>query len=339
VATFLPTVVSIDVEPDRRPRARADRVPWQGWTRCLDSFGKARARLAAATGAPVHWSWFFRTDPQIEAIWGSGGWPIEAHRDAVEDLVARGDEIGVHCHPFRWDEAVGRWVEDFEDPRWVATCVDASLAAFERAAGRPCRSFRFGARWLDEASVRRVAERGVRHELTLEPGFPPREDMPPAEFRGRFPDYARAPRGLYRPGDDFLAPGVGRGGPWMIPVTTGSPERRWKALRRRAAGLLVPSRRRPGPWAPLGLACSPRRFERVLDRVLASRATRHLQVVVRSDAALDGERARLEENLALLASRAGPRALRFVRPDEAVAALFPTAAERDVRALETSSTP
>jgi hypothetical protein len=326
VASFLPTIVSIDVEPDRRPASRTDRAPWEGWDACAEAFGAARERFARATGAPVHWSWFFRTDPQIEAIWGAGGWPISSRRERVAALVAAGDELGVHCHAFRWDATGDRWVSDQADPENVARCVDASLDAFEAAVGRRCRSFRFGARWLDDATVARLAARGVEFDLTVEPGFPPigAEDSPDV-LLGDAPDYRRAARDVHRPGPDFRAAARdGEPGPalWMVPLSTGTPERGAHALRRRARNLLRPrGARAPRPWAPLCLAETPRVFSRVLDRLLADRRTRHLSVVVRTDAALEPARRGLEANLEALASRAERRAMRIVRPDEAVAAL------------------
>jgi hypothetical protein len=320
VAAFLPTIVSVDVEPDRRPAGRSDRTPWEGWARSYEVFRDVRARFEEATGAPVRWSWFFRTDPQIETVWGSSGWPIETHRDRVDDLVAHGDEIGVHCHPFRWDGS--HWFSDYRDLGAVARCVDASLAAFERATGRRCRSFRFGARWLDDATVRLLAERGVEFDLTVEPGFSVPPQAPDEPFVGRFPDYTHAPRSVYRPGDDFLSPARGPSpGPWMIPLSTGTPERRWRAIRRRLGGALRPSRRRPRPWAPLCFAESPRVFGRVLHNLLATRSTSHLSIVMRSDAAVGSTRTILDANLLLLEDRARRHGLRVVRPDEAVRAL------------------
>jgi hypothetical protein len=329
VPDFLPTIVAVDLEPDRRPVARRDQASWNGWAACHRLFSESRAAFEAATGAPPRWSWFFRTDPQVEAIWGSPGFAIESRDDLVRDLVAHDDEMGVHCHPFRWDDAGSQWLCDFADPSWVAEAVDRSLEGFERATGRRCRSFRFGARWLDDATVRRLDAAGVAHDLTIEPGFPPGGHLPSEEpSTGDFPDYTDAPRAPYRPGAHFLDPGDGSRGPWMLPVSTGTPERPWRAFRRRAGSLLRPAGRRARPWAPLCLFESPRVFGRVLDRLLASRATRHLLVVVRSDAAVLAESAHVVENLRILADRARTHPLRVVRPDEAIATLAPEAPAR-----------
>jgi hypothetical protein len=320
---FLPTVVSIDVEPDRRPEGPGDRPPWDGWAACHEVFGRARKRFERASGAPARWSWFFRTDPQVAALWGNGGHAIETHCDRVEEVLGQGDEVGVHCHP--WRLAEDGWVDDYADPEAVARALDASLEAFEAATGRPCRSVRLGSRWLDDVTVRRLARRGVAFDLTVEPGFPAVVHPASARVEGTLPDYRRAPRTAWRPDGRLLRParpdrGERPAGPWLIPVSTGSPERRWRAWRRRF-GNLVRRPPRPRPWARLGFDESPRVFSRVLDRLLASRATTHLSLVVRSDAGLPFLRPRLEENLSILESRVRPQGLRLVRPDEAVAAI------------------
>jgi hypothetical protein len=321
LSEVLPTVVSIDVEPDRRPSGVGDRPGWDGWDACHEVFSRARRRFEDASGAPAHWSWFFRTDPQMAAVFGDAGHALATRRARVDDVRAHGDETGVHCHPYRLAE--DGWVDDYEDRDGVLRAVEASLDAFERATSTPCRSFRLGAHHMGDDVARLLARRGVFADLTVEPGFPPIAYPAEARVRGTLPDYRRAPRRIWLPDGHFLRPAAaGRAGPrerpWMIPLSTGTPERTWRGLRRRLRNLL-PGTRRPRPWAPLCLVESRRVFSRVLDRLLSTRATTHLSVVVRSDAGLPALRPLLEANLSVLESRVRPHRLRIVRPDEAIA--------------------
>ena len=58
-------MLAIDVEPDDPEFAPGLRAPWAGFEACVDLFGQIRERLAAATGTPVHFTWFLRMDPQV----------------------------------------------------------------------------------------------------------------------------------------------------------------------------------------------------------------------------------------------------------------------------------
>src|SRR5205814_164110 len=134
-------VLTVDVEPDGRDPDSAPAADWQGFPDCVALLERLRSRLRQRTGMPVHFSWFLRMDPEVEARSGSAGYLAEAYADLLRALVAQGDELGLHVHAFRRDVA-GAWYADHGDAEWIRRSVRAALRAFAGATGRPARSFR-----------------------------------------------------------------------------------------------------------------------------------------------------------------------------------------------------
>jgi hypothetical protein len=64
-------IMVIDIEPDGFFIDRGRPVPWVGYENTYKFFRQLRAILAAKTGAPVHYSWVFRMDPQVDETYGS----------------------------------------------------------------------------------------------------------------------------------------------------------------------------------------------------------------------------------------------------------------------------
>jgi hypothetical protein len=232
----LPVVVCIDVEPEGRAIDPDDRADWRGFESACDYFSALRPRLAAATRAPVHFSWFVRMDPQIERVYGSAAWAAIRYAELLRRLEDAGDEIGLHLHFWRFDDAAYRWFSDFADQHWIDHCVETSFAAFRRSFGRPCRSSRVGDRWLNDATVALLERLGARVDLTIEPGQgPPALEEP---FVGALPDYRSAPRAPYRPAaSSFLTPaGAAERQLWLLPLSTGRLEWAFAGLARRREG-------------------------------------------------------------------------------------------------------
>jgi hypothetical protein len=224
VTSLVPVIVCIDVEPDRRDPDRSDPSPWSGFEALHPWLERRRPRLAALTGSPARFSWYFRMDPQVAETYGSPTWAVTRYRRQVDEVRGQGDELGVHPHPFRWDSEAGSWIVDHGSQPWIDHCVRTALAAFREALGSTCRVFRFGDHWMNDATEGLLEELGVRFDLTLEPGTRGMPGLVFAERRtGSIPDLTDAPRHPYRPSrHDFRTPDPSRTeGLWMIPVTTG----------------------------------------------------------------------------------------------------------------------
>lgn len=217
-------VLTIDVEPDDRTYDPSTRPRWLGFEKLLPEMRTFRRLLASATGSAVHFTWLFRLDSQIERTYGRPDWPFEQYRREIDELQAAGDEIGVHTHAWRWEDAVGDWIADHGDAEWVGQCLENSLTAFRRIMGRRARAVSQGDQFLSDGIVRRLSRAGVLCDMSLEPGRALVSQVVAQEHAtGSLPDTTRAPRVPYRPSaKDFRQPGVWwPRSLWLLPITTG----------------------------------------------------------------------------------------------------------------------
>jgi hypothetical protein len=281
----IPVIMCIDVEPDERVVHRYDRVPWKGLELSYEFFSRLRSLLASATGSPVHYSWFFRMDPQVAETYGSAAWPVLHYSRYVEDFARNGDEIGLHTHAWRWDEPRKSWLADHGDPAWVEQCIRVSFESFHEALGRGCASFRFGDRWMSNATMELIESLGARFDLTLEPGhgatpFHTGDEL----YTGSIPDYTEVPQFPYRPSRaDFRKPDPSRPhGLWTIPISSGYVVKREAPLRR-LYRMVFPGVHEQLLPLTLGMWHDPRDFHAVMDRILMKGQVPYLAFVVRSD--------------------------------------------------------
>jgi hypothetical protein len=102
--------------------------------------------------------------------------------------------------------------------------------AFEQSLKRPCLSFRFGDRWLNNTTLNLVERLGARFDLTTEPG---REKLViPEPWTGRPPDYTLVPRRPYHPARaNFSEDSDSRSrNLWAVPLSTFNPDQVWRFL-------------------------------------------------------------------------------------------------------------
>ena len=214
---------TIDAEPDERLLEPGRPALWRGQDYLIEHLGEIRKALSKCTGRPAHFSWHWRTDPQIEICHGDACWPLRAYGREITLTERAGDEHGTHPHTFRWDAAQRSWVNDYADQSWIEYCVRVSFDAFERVFARPCRSFRFGDCWIDNETLDLVESLGAHFDLTLEPNHLATSRGPPWElFLGDSPDTRGVPTTPYRRSrrDFRRADRDGASRLWMVPVST-----------------------------------------------------------------------------------------------------------------------
>ena len=218
----IPILICIDVEPDERAFEPHHSAAWTGFPASYELFSRFRESLQAITDAPVGFSWFLKMDPQIATTHGSAAWVVERYRDLIQKLESAGDHFGLHVHPWRWDELAHSWIEDFANQSWVHECLQVGVSAFQTALDRPCRSFRFGDRWMNDAAMAFLERLGIGFDLSLEPGK--KGNDIPESFRGDFPDATAVPLKPYHPSRaDFTKVGTDDGyNLWCIPISSGS---------------------------------------------------------------------------------------------------------------------
>ncbi|HEV2916015.1 MAG TPA: hypothetical protein VGX92_22235 [Pyrinomonadaceae bacterium] len=267
----IPIVLCIDVEPDDRAIDPNVRKDWVGFEQSFEFYRKLRPRIERLTCSPVHFSWFFRMDPQVELVYGDPAWAASRYHRLIEELGKAGDEFGLHTHAWRWDKVTSRWFADMRDQKWVDHCVRMSFEAFQKSFNRPCLSFRFGDTWINNKTLDLIERLGARFDLTLEPGL--KRLLIPEHFVGSAPDFTRVPRQPYHPSKfDFRKRGVWRKrGIWMIPLSTGNMDCALTPLNRNGAERSS-SERNPGesPFrerASLSVTNPDSAYEGYLDRI------------------------------------------------------------------------
>jgi hypothetical protein len=297
-AARTPVVLCIDVEPDER-QVELVGAEWKGTRPTHALLERWRSRFELLTGAPVAFSWLWRTDPQIETAHGDPSWALREFGDLHDSTAVHGDAHGVHPHTWRLLD--GTWVNDNLDRRWIDHCIDSSVAAFTDAVGAPPLIGRMGDRGLDPHAYRALRRNGLAIDLSVEPGAAPldRDSAAPGT------DFTAAPTWPYVPRrGDVARPSRWRRAPVLLPLS---------ALIAPSPGAARPRLRTVYPWDPDAGELTTR----LLDDGAA-----YLAFAVRSDIAI---RPRLAEHfeglLDALATHGGVRSLRFVTPHDALAAL------------------
>src|SRR6266496_4003265 len=220
----IPVIICIDVEPDEPDFDPSARSEWGGFLEAHRLFSNFRPKLERATGSAVHFCWFLRMDPQVAFGYGSAKWIGERHGRILKELELKGDELGLHTHAQRWDDASHAWIADYGNQEWVKSCLQSSFKAFQAFFGRACESFRFGDYWLNNASVELVDRLGAKYDLTVEPGIRTAPSL--SRPTGVWPDYTSVPDHPYRPShDDYQRPNMKSGRTlWIIPLSSGRYE-------------------------------------------------------------------------------------------------------------------
>jgi hypothetical protein len=317
--TQIPVIICIDVEPDDR---ELDEFPrdWYGFENTFKFFNGIRPRLEEVTGAPASFCWFLRMDPQVKHIYGQYGWVADRYGEIINQLQQDGDEIGLHTHAWRWDDPHQRWVIDHGDQEWVEHCMRVSFEAFEKAFGRPCRSFRFGDHWMNNETMDLLETMGVEFDLTIEPGRDTDPQLRKGELHtGSFPDYTAAPRFPYRPSrHDFRKhKGGAHRGLWAIPLNTGKMPGRFPVVKQAIKALGFYSHK--DHPVPLNLSVSGRQFREMLTKLMTGKSLSYLTPVMRSDGCLTRRsKADVERNLNFLLSHPLASDFRFVTPAAAI---------------------
>lgn len=263
----IPVIICIDVEPDELRIDPNIQKDWKGFERAFEFFNDLRPHLKAAAGSPVHFSWFFRMDPQIARTYGTADWVVRRYPSLIEKIRIAGDALGLHVHPWRWHEKIGNWIVDF-DQSWVDHCVKLGFESFRASLNQPCTCFRFGDLWTNDATLALAEKLGAQIDLTPEPGQ--KGCRADEFFGGSSIDTSDIPRHPYHPSrSDFRQSDALHGRKlWIIPMTTGSTDWFPESLNH-GNGSSDPKRRENGTARARLIATlnkMRRRYEGFLDR-------------------------------------------------------------------------
>jgi hypothetical protein len=332
VGPKVPVVLTIDVEPDHPWPPLKARDPWLGFEAWLEYAPRLREHLEKATEGPVHFNWALRMDDQIAGSYGDSGWVALKYGTQLTGMVAEGDELGLHPHAWRWQDPPGRWLQDHASDEFVAAVIGTSFDTYLEAFGTPCRSHRFGSRFISAGIVREIRSRGVRVDTTVEPGARGMVALEKSVVAtGWLPDQATAPRAPYQPSsDDPLTPapvsaGTGIGDAaddgdalWMLPATAFDPAPSlpaWRRQVRRVRFMGKPLHRPAELWSPM----DPSLFWSLAAESSDVLAAPYVSLAVRSDCLIRPDLAdRVTAKLEGLAREPGVGRMRFMAATEAI---------------------
>jgi hypothetical protein len=318
----IPILIVSDCEPDPRETKLGDGAPWIGFERYFEFLSGKRAAIAQRTGAPAHFCWCWRMDPQIALTHGTADWALRTYASEIAETKRRGDDIAAHVHVYRWDAALARWIADFGNDAWVESCVRGALADYERSLGEPCRIFSFGDGWHNQASVHLIERLGVRIDLTLEPGCDDSSPSASVELStGVHPDRRAMPTQPYRPSaSDFLkADREGRTQLWFLPMSTGPEHTAWA---RQRPGFLARLTGAKPPAVKINLGHEPERFMPMFEAAVSTGARPYAAIAVRTDVGSnEGLLRYVETNLQSILNHRLADGFVFMTPTEALALL------------------
>jgi len=187
----IPAVWRIDVEPDEH-QPEVGQNPWQGFVSIATLAEELRERLASRSGHAVHPTWFLRLDPDIERCFGRADFVVRRHNELFDRLIGHGDPLGIHVHPYQWDEERSVAFADHADNAWTTHCLTVAAEAFAQCFGEPVRRSCQGGYFLTEIVLNAAVAAGIEVDVTAEPGLGPKTADP------SFGAYASAPSGDFR---------------------------------------------------------------------------------------------------------------------------------------------
>ncbi len=320
----VPVIICVDVEPDEHEIDINLRSPWNGFIETYKLFSKLRPLLELAAHSPVRFSWFLRMDPQIEIGYGSSTWVLDQYPEIFSDLQLKDDELGLHVHATRWDKLTSRWIGDYGNQEWVATCVKTAFNAYSKALQRSCKSVSFGDRWSNNEAIALAESLGAESFLSLEPGAKPSGSELGYQFDGEWPDYENTPTDIHRASTATgpLDQRKSDGHIWRIPLSTGKYEgsktfRFWRV--KRLAKALGIDLQRHNESTTLRLHIPPDVFRQTVEGLIRISNASYLSVVVRTDACSNpAQRSNLECNIEYLRSHSQLHGFKFTTPAETI---------------------
>lgn len=322
-ADAVPVLLLIDVEPDGFFVDRSARLPWSGFEQAMEWSAALRDVLTRSTRRDTHFTWLVRADPQIAEVYGSPAWALEHYADALQTLLANGDEVGLHQHAYRWLAADRRWVEDYGNQEWVNHCIRVGVDAFETHFSRRPGCFSMGMDWTSQATIQLVSELKIRFDFSTVLGKEPQPFPPRDTYTGVAPDCSRIPHRPYRPSaSDFRTAGAQKiDGLWIFPQSS-RVARIHPSLKRRLWDLVHLRPLAPPCTRKLFLQDDPEEIQPALDDALRGVERSYLTFAVRTHEFRDPAAvSTIRRNLENVMAHADTDRFVFATPAEALAFL------------------
>lgn len=170
-------IICVDMDQDRpefggQSYSYFGEQVWQGIARGVPSFMKRKSEFTRDSDCDdFNITWFFRSDLQLNRIYGDAGWSLNRFRDVIEQLLENGDEIGWHAHTWRWSEVCKSWYQENSDQEWIIRCFREGFLGFVRASGFKPSSFRSGWGFHNNLTMSMLEKFGINLDLSALPSI------------------------------------------------------------------------------------------------------------------------------------------------------------------------
>jgi aromatic ring-cleaving dioxygenase len=319
MSTPIPAVWRIDVEPDEH-QPDVQQKPWRGFVAMTELVEGLRDRLAERSGHVVHPTWFVRLDPDIERCFGQVDFVVRRHQELFDQLIAHKDPLGIHVHPQRWDEERSVAFADYADNAWTTHCLTVASDAFADRFGEPVRRSSQGGYFLTETVLDSAIALGIKVDVTVEPGLPPKTADPSfgAYATAASGDFRNCPRQPYYPSlDSMMVPSSSLADcrPILIvPLTAYDYQSALTSWPRRIAKKLLRRPRHHSPLNPWKEWPSPKVYWDLVAQATDEQAARYFAFAIRTDAPESRSYQRVRTLLEHLPSHPISARLQFVDP-------------------------
>ena len=169
-------IICCDVDPDCptlggvRFDVYKDKLVWKDLTSGIPKIVEALESVEDTYGNHAKVTWFFRSDEQMNLIYGDHAWPLNEFRWLWKKLESRGDEIGWHPHLWRWSEKNKCWFQEVNDEEWITNCLEAGFSIFAQATGFFPTSVRTGWNFHNNLTMKKLQDLKVSVDLSALPG-------------------------------------------------------------------------------------------------------------------------------------------------------------------------
>ena len=130
----IPVAIFIESEPDTYNTTKSpptEKFGCESLQLSFEVWNSFRQNDEKLTNQPTNFNWMLRADPSMDAL----GEPLEQlanrYRKDFDNVLRRGNQLGIHFHPYNWDNERHSWVAELEDKRWVAEMMRQALARFK----------------------------------------------------------------------------------------------------------------------------------------------------------------------------------------------------------------
>ncbi len=318
----IPIVLSLNIEPDPRMTNVANPEPWTGYEKTYEYFKNLRMPLEDMTQSKVNYVWMYRMDHQVEVTYGDPAWAINKYPHIMKYIEQRGDAVGLHPHSWQWQEETASWNNEFADQAWLDFVIEDALENFKHTFGRNCEIFQFGDQFMNTKIMNLLRKRGVKYDMSVEPGYHIlSEEFPGEKWVGFELDTRGVGRMPYYPSaSDFRKPSLLKdAGLITIPVSTGLVWYEFGRMERLYRRMFHPEMLKK-KVRTLNLGFLPQKhFAWIVEDMFKEMQNPFLSIVLRSEACSDPfQRKHVEQNMEFLMNHAFSDRFVFLRPEELV---------------------